>query len=129
MCLQYLGRRCIQKDDCKEMRRPLNFQSQSGPEKPYKIYNNSCILECPANYMNNDTHCIPCQGNVHSLTSVFINFNFPNKFPAQPKLGPTSEVPENQTGHICGRLKQYDYTKLLLVIVLILVSGLHFRVN
>lgn len=44
------------------MKRPLNFESQNESKKPYKIYNNSCILECPANYMNNATHCIPCQG-------------------------------------------------------------------
>jgi hypothetical protein len=74
---QYLGRRCISEDECREMKRPLNFESQNESKKPYKIYNNSCILECPANYMNNATHCIPCQGtctkecaglNVDSIT-------------------------------------------------------------
>ncbi|XP_044256884.1 insulin-like receptor [Tribolium madens] len=60
---QYLERRCILKDECKNMKRPLNFQQQGGSEKPFKIFNNSCILECPPNYMSNDTHCIPCQGN------------------------------------------------------------------
>nr|BBI47313.1 insulin-like peptide receptor 1 [Gnatocerus cornutus] len=59
---KYLERRCILRNECKEMPKPLNFQSQNGSDKPYRIFNDSCLLECPANYTNDGTYCIPCNG-------------------------------------------------------------------
>lgn len=62
---KFMNRRCIQEQECREMHRPrelLNIE-----ENPYKLYNDSCVLECPAGYMNNrhengNVSCTKCEG-------------------------------------------------------------------
>lgn len=55
----------MKKSECVAMKRPLTQLQRIGPDKPYKIFNNSCVLECPANFMSDDvTHtCTACDGN------------------------------------------------------------------
>ncbi|PNF35477.1 Insulin-like receptor [Cryptotermes secundus] len=63
---KYLNRRCIREDECRNMSRPRerNYELRL---KPYKPFNNSCILECPAGYVEtevapNKYSCIRCSG-------------------------------------------------------------------
>lgn len=63
----FLGRRCVSKSECINMTRPVELPDQdnrisSDIEHPYKIFNGSCILECPANYADNytDHSCRKC---------------------------------------------------------------------
>jgi hypothetical protein len=63
---QYLNRRCIRADECRNMSRPRerNYDLRL---KPYKPFNDSCILECPAGYVEtedgpNKYSCTACKG-------------------------------------------------------------------
>ncbi|KAF7271558.1 hypothetical protein GWI33_015587 [Rhynchophorus ferrugineus] len=48
----YLGRRCVTSDYCINIPRPIDYQltEHNMVERPYKVFNNSCILKCPTNY-------------------------------------------------------------------------------
>ncbi|GFG35214.1 hypothetical protein Cfor_01318, partial [Coptotermes formosanus] len=62
---KYLNRRCIREDECRNMTRPRERTYDLRP-KPYKPFNNSCILECPAGYVENTSapySCVPCSGS------------------------------------------------------------------
>lgn len=63
---KYLNRRCISEDECRNMTRPRE-RSYDLRQKPYKPFNNSCIVECPAGYVEkfyspNNYSCEPCKG-------------------------------------------------------------------
>lgn len=64
---EFLGRRCIKRDECIAMRRPIRVQGPVMSEYPYKIHNNkTCVLTCPAGFIGNDQNhtCEPCGGNI-----------------------------------------------------------------
>lgn len=61
----YLGRRCITRNECVRMPRPIDFEIGENDvivENPYKIFNDSCLLKCPTNYADdyNDHSCKKC---------------------------------------------------------------------
>ncbi|XP_069673154.1 insulin-like receptor isoform X2 [Periplaneta americana] len=63
---KYLNRRCISADECRNMSRPKE-RSYDLRLKPYKPFGDSCILDCPAGYVetedgNNKYNCTPCKG-------------------------------------------------------------------
>ncbi|KAJ4434420.1 hypothetical protein ANN_22982 [Periplaneta americana] len=67
----YLNRRCISADECRNMSRPKE-RSYDLRLKPYKPFGDSCILDCPAGYVetedgNNKYNCTPCKGTVCSV--------------------------------------------------------------
>ncbi|GJQ69970.1 InR [Trypoxylus dichotomus] len=56
---EYLGRKCVTRDEC------ISFKDNRVQEEyPYRIFNNSCIMECPKDYMDDTVNrtCIPCEG-------------------------------------------------------------------
>ncbi|XP_017772615.1 PREDICTED: insulin-like receptor [Nicrophorus vespilloides] len=61
---EYLGRRCVTKEECINTPRPLRQYNTIPQEYPYKTLNKSCLLECPSDYTENyDQHkCFPCLG-------------------------------------------------------------------
>lgn len=63
---EFLGRRCVRREECIGFPRPLSITSSKiQHEHPYLIYNNrSCVLQCPPNYMADyENHeCKKCQG-------------------------------------------------------------------
>lgn len=60
-----MNRRCIGEDECRQMVKPREALSIV-KDNPYKPFNGSCIIECPAGYMdeevNNKTSCKKCEG-------------------------------------------------------------------
>lgn len=65
--LQFLNRRCLTKEQCLGMRRPLDLYTSNltkYPEYPYKIFNGLCILQCPTNFVDDyENHtCSVCKG-------------------------------------------------------------------
>ncbi|CAG9764513.1 unnamed protein product [Ceutorhynchus assimilis] len=63
--LAYLERRCVSRSECINMTRPLDFESESEVntiEHPYKIHEDSCVIQCPPNYSGNytDHSCKKC---------------------------------------------------------------------
>ncbi|KDR13786.1 hypothetical protein L798_12081, partial [Zootermopsis nevadensis] len=63
---KYLNRRCIRADECWNMTRPRerNYDLRL---KPYKPFGSSCVLDCPAGYVEteygpNKYNCTPCEG-------------------------------------------------------------------
>ncbi|KAK2579468.1 hypothetical protein KPH14_010782 [Odynerus spinipes] len=62
---EFMNRRCIGEDECRRMVKPLEAL---GIVKtfPYKPFNGSCVIECPAGYMdeesNNKMSCKKCEG-------------------------------------------------------------------
>ncbi|CAH0562735.1 unnamed protein product [Brassicogethes aeneus] len=78
---KYLGR-CVTFRECVEMAKPPDLYPNNEsdfPNKPFKVFNDSCILHCSPEYTNDyENHtCIPCQGrcrkecpgiNVDSIT-------------------------------------------------------------
>lgn len=63
---QFFNRRCVTFDECATMENPANLlSSDEDVPKSYKVFNNeSCILDCPNNYMSvqNQHICKPCEG-------------------------------------------------------------------
>ncbi|XP_060537020.1 insulin-like receptor [Cylas formicarius] len=49
---KYLDRRCVSKEECLSMSRPTGIRGpiNDNGKNPYKIFNGSCILQCPTNY-------------------------------------------------------------------------------
>ncbi|KAI4497351.1 hypothetical protein M0802_007598 [Mischocyttarus mexicanus] len=62
---EFMNRRCIGEDECRKMMKPREALSIV-KDYPYKPFNGSCIIECPAGYMdeevNNKTSCRKCKG-------------------------------------------------------------------
>lgn len=59
--LEFLGRRCITKEECRAMPRPLNLPNSESPSPtPYKIHKNQCVLKCPGNMNDVKGECKPC---------------------------------------------------------------------
>lgn len=78
---EFLGRRCIKRDECIHMRRPIRVQGPVMSEYPYKIHNNkTCVLTCPAGYIGNDNNhtCEPCGGNIIYISSDGKYSNYKN---------------------------------------------------
>nr|CAI5859006.1 unnamed protein product [Callosobruchus analis] len=60
---KYLDRRCVTKEECINMKRPIDYQSMNNDvEYPYKVFNNSCLLHCPVNHKSDNYTCVPCDG-------------------------------------------------------------------
>ncbi|XP_012280342.1 insulin-like receptor [Orussus abietinus] len=61
---EYLNRRCVQADECRRMKRPR--EASMVKEFPYKPFNNTCVMECPAGYMDDGVDarasCKKCDG-------------------------------------------------------------------
>ncbi|KAL2712200.1 insulin-like receptor isoform X1 [Vespula squamosa] len=62
---EFMNRRCIGEDECRQMVKPREALSIV-KDNPYKPFNGSCIIECPAGYMDeeidNKTSCRKCKG-------------------------------------------------------------------
>ncbi|CAG9816610.1 unnamed protein product [Phaedon cochleariae] len=60
----YLDRRCITPSECYNMSRPIQLHATSDVEKPYKIHEESCVLQCPVDFTDNykTRTCDPCRG-------------------------------------------------------------------
>ncbi|KAF7989857.1 hypothetical protein HCN44_008531 [Aphidius gifuensis] len=58
----YMERRCISKDECKSMKKPLEALPDIA-EFPYKPFRNICDINCPVGYTENKTEiCTQCSG-------------------------------------------------------------------
>nr|CAD7259749.1 unnamed protein product [Timema shepardi] len=81
---RYLNRRCILEQECLDMPVPRE-QVNDYRDKPWKAFNNTCILDCPHGYMEMKSsdgrryQCEPCKGpcrkecagvNVDSIASA-----------------------------------------------------------
>lgn len=63
--LEYLDRRCISKEECLNTMRPIDISGDNNsklPEKPYKVFNGTCIIKCPPNYTDENRTCTLCKG-------------------------------------------------------------------
>lgn len=62
---KFMNRRCIQENECRTMKRPRE-SVDTVREYPYKPFNNSCVIECPAGYMDDErdgkSSCKKCDG-------------------------------------------------------------------
>nr|CDI30232.1 Insulin Receptor [Blattella germanica] len=63
---KYLNRRCMSDIECRNITKPRerNYDMRM---KPYKPFNDSCVLECPPGYVetefeHNRYNCTPCKG-------------------------------------------------------------------
>ncbi|XP_050497330.1 insulin-like receptor [Diabrotica virgifera virgifera] len=59
---KYFKRRCIDKNQCLTMHKPIELQTTNYYPEPYKIYEKSCILECPPDHTEHNRTCVPCGG-------------------------------------------------------------------
>lgn len=66
---EFMNRRCIKKSECYSQKRPPEIDKGDLDEKddhPYKAFNGSCLLYCPANFYEVVTPdgrtCQPCKG-------------------------------------------------------------------
>ncbi|KAJ8926815.1 hypothetical protein NQ314_020663 [Rhamnusium bicolor] len=61
---KYLDRRCLKRDKCISMPKPIELHATNEIAFPYKIFNGSCILHCPADYKSDYLNhtCIQCGG-------------------------------------------------------------------
>ncbi|KAL0128719.1 hypothetical protein PUN28_003826 [Cardiocondyla obscurior] len=81
---EFMNRRCIEEHECRQMLKPREA-SDSVKTRPYKPFNGSCVIECPAGYMEteergNYASCRKCEGrwcpkecsgaNVDSISSA-----------------------------------------------------------
>ncbi|XP_043280650.1 insulin-like receptor [Venturia canescens] len=79
---EFMNRRCIQENECRRMKKPPEAIGTIR-EYPYKPFKDSCIMECPAGWMDEDRnglasckqcdgHCLrECAGaNVNSIASA-----------------------------------------------------------
>ncbi|XP_067209270.1 insulin-like receptor isoform X2 [Linepithema humile] len=78
---EFMNRRCIGEQECRRMPKPREA-SDTVKKYPYKLFNNTCVIECPAGYMEtegNDPSCRKCNGqclkecpgsNVDSIASA-----------------------------------------------------------
>lgn len=79
---EFMNRRCIKEEECRKMPKPREAPD-TVKKYPYKLFNNSCVIECPAGYMetegNDDASCRKCEGqclkecsgaNVDSIASA-----------------------------------------------------------
>ncbi|KAK9889047.1 hypothetical protein WA026_004327 [Henosepilachna vigintioctopunctata] len=57
--LEFLGRRCVSAQECRNMSRPIYLPS-SEPFHPYNIHLNKCVLRCPVNMNVEQQTCVPC---------------------------------------------------------------------
>lgn len=61
----FMNRRCIKEEECRRMVKPLEAPDAMKLQ-PYKIFNNSCVIECPPGYMeteeNGNPSCRKCDG-------------------------------------------------------------------
>lgn len=62
---KYLDRRCITKEECINMPKPIEFHATN--EIAYKIFNQSCILHCPPNYKSVNNTCVHCGGRCEKI--------------------------------------------------------------
>ncbi|KRT86246.1 Fibronectin domain-containing protein [Oryctes borbonicus] len=61
---EYLGRKCVTRDEC------INFKDNRVQEEyPYRIFNNTCVMECPKDYMDDIVNrtCVPCEGKCKKI--------------------------------------------------------------
>ncbi|XP_014295647.1 insulin-like receptor [Microplitis demolitor] len=69
---EFLNRRCIDEHKCRKMRKPLEAFGNVR-EFPYKPFNNSCVIECPAGYMDDENNgkasCKKCDGACSKVCS------------------------------------------------------------
>lgn len=60
-----MNRRCIQENECRKMKKPLEVLGNVR-DYPYKPFNHSCVIECPAGYMDEErdgkASCKKCDG-------------------------------------------------------------------
>ncbi|EFN89247.1 Insulin-like receptor [Harpegnathos saltator] len=79
---EFMNRRCIGIQECRQMRKPREALD-SMQNYPYKPFNGSCVIECPAGYMDyevgKNVSCKKCEGpclkecpatNVDSIASA-----------------------------------------------------------
>ncbi|XP_046628690.1 insulin-like receptor isoform X2 [Neodiprion virginianus] len=78
----FLNRRCVQENECRKMKKPREA-FDIVKEHPYKPFNNTCVIECPPGYMDEEVNgkatCKKCDGlclkecsgtNVDSIASA-----------------------------------------------------------
>lgn len=68
-----MGRRCVTKEECIKMDKPIDSHSRNEVDHPYMIFNNTCTLNCPNDYMKDyENHvCKPCQGTTSRIPLIF----------------------------------------------------------
>ncbi|XP_066590355.1 insulin-like receptor isoform X2 [Prorops nasuta] len=61
----FMNRRCVKEDECRNMKRPREALS-TVKNYPYKPFNGSCVMECPAGFMEEErsgkSSCVKCDG-------------------------------------------------------------------
>ncbi|XP_063242615.1 insulin-like receptor isoform X2 [Bacillus rossius redtenbacheri] len=82
---EFMNRRCISEEECFNMPQPKELSNDYlRRPKPWKPFNNTCMLDCPPDYMETQDsrqnyRCTPCQGpcrrecdgaNVDSIASA-----------------------------------------------------------
>ena len=62
---EFMNRRCIRENECRRMLKPREAFNNVR-DFPYKPFNNSCVIECPAGYMDEEkdglSSCKKCDG-------------------------------------------------------------------
>lgn len=79
---EFMNRRCVGEQECRQMPKPREALD-TVKDYPYKPFNGSCVIECPAGYMESDENdsvsCRKCEGpclkecagtNVDSIASA-----------------------------------------------------------
>ncbi|XP_036146603.1 insulin-like receptor [Monomorium pharaonis] len=64
---KFMNRRCIDESECRQMPKSMYKNDEMIKPHPYKPFNDSCVIECPAGYMesedyNNHVSCQKCEG-------------------------------------------------------------------
>lgn len=77
-----MNRRCIHKNECFTQKRPPEIDKMEideADDKPYKAFNRSCLLHCPANFYeikvaDGTKSCEPCKGGYLRLHIYIVNY-------------------------------------------------------
>ncbi|NP_001291521.1 insulin-like peptide receptor [Solenopsis invicta] len=64
---KFMNRRCIEEWECRQMPKSMyKNEDEMIKQHPYKPFNDSCVIECPAGYMESEDHgnvsCQKCEG-------------------------------------------------------------------
>ncbi|XP_018333468.1 insulin-like receptor [Agrilus planipennis] len=66
---EYMERRCINKQTCINLERPMELKEKIPFDYPFKIFKDKCIIKCPANYMDDykNHECKLCEGRCKKI--------------------------------------------------------------
>lgn len=67
---EFMNRRCVSEEQCRGMKKPRETLGSNVKSFPFKPFNGTCVMECPAGYMESDENdkndknlsCRKCEG-------------------------------------------------------------------